>query len=108
MVKRTFGAALVALYLASCSNGVDEKATVTTGPPPADKEAPSADADTSTQSVESSSPPSSKPKNIDTSFDTEMRVSQDLLALPEEKLFEPSSATSEDDDATVITRPPSE
>lgn len=98
-MKRIFGAALFALCLTSCFSGVeDEDAGLAVESPPLqeEEEAP----------AETGSTPAA-PDGIDTSFDTELRVGGDLLNLPQEKQFKPSSAAvSEDEEPSVITRPP--
>ena len=103
-MKQLFGAAFTALCLASCfRGGAEESAEVIESASP---EQEVALVDTEDSSIATTSP---QPVEIDSSFDTELRVGGGLLDLPQEKQFQPSSpVNSEDDDPTVITRPPSE
>jgi len=103
-VKLPLGA-LLAFCLASCSSGIDDAtlgATKTLSGEAGEALANSGEV------VESSSETPTPPANVDTSFDGEMRLGSDLLDLPDEAEFQPSSATGEGNGATVITRPPSE
>lgn len=108
-MKQTFGAAFVALCLASCFSGVEEENAEVIESISAEEEQASADAENTSAATASAATASAEPLKIDRTFDTELRIGGDLLDLPQEKQFQPSSSVnSEDDDPTVITRPPSE